>query len=168
MDDMVAQYAFKLLSISPSLLLVYLSHRKKEDQCLRVWQALLSDISRHPDVVEASIRPLLDAAQHGSLPLYLKPSTGEVDVLVENLISRILAGESTHAAFVRQALQSPGIYSLLPFLPRFSLASSKATFYLRTAITSHWRGLSPDLLFKLISPSAILRYRYSHSNHPWI
>lgn len=108
MDDMVLKYAFKLLSVSPSLLLAYLGHRKYESQCLQVWQVLLSDISRHPDVAETSIKPLLNAVEGGSLPSYLKPSTGEVNVLIGHLLSEVLAGNPTHSTFVRQVLLSPG------------------------------------------------------------
>ncbi|KAF9458921.1 hypothetical protein BDZ94DRAFT_1068633 [Collybia nuda] len=110
MDTVVVQHVFKLLGISPSLLLAYLCHREQESQCLRVWQALLSDISRHPDVAETSIKPLLDAVEREFLPTYLKPSTGEVDVLVQHLLFEVLSGDPTHSIFVRQVLLSPDYF----------------------------------------------------------
>jgi hypothetical protein len=76
-------------------------------QCLRVWHALLSGIAQHPDKVQPSVKLLLDAAQRGVLPSYLKPIAGELDVLVEDLLEDALAGDARRLAFVKQVLDVP-------------------------------------------------------------
>ncbi|KAF5380135.1 hypothetical protein D9615_006188 [Tricholomella constricta] len=110
MDDMTAQHAFLLLEVSSTLLLAYLTYRKDEGHCLRLWHGLLSGIGRYPEKAEQSIKPLLDAVQSGILPQYLKPNVGEIDALTENLLAGALAGNLTHLSFVRQVLQSPDYF----------------------------------------------------------
>ena len=52
---------------------------------------------------------LLDAAQKGQLPSYLKPSGGELDVIVANLLEKALtAVDSDEAGLIRQMLTNPG------------------------------------------------------------
>ncbi|RDB18704.1 E3 ubiquitin-protein ligase listerin [Hypsizygus marmoreus] len=110
MDEMTTQYAIQLLAVSPSLLLAYLTHRKDQYHCLGVWRTLLSSIARHPAKAEHSITPLLDAAQKGTLPHYLKPDTGDADTLVENLLAKALVGDVAYLALARQVLQSPDYF----------------------------------------------------------
>lgn len=52
---------------------------------------------------------LLDAAQRGQLPSYLKPNGGELDVIVANLLEKALtAVDSEEVGLVRQILTTSG------------------------------------------------------------
>ncbi|KAG6896299.1 hypothetical protein C0992_009252 [Termitomyces sp. T32_za158] len=112
-DALHAQHATLLLHTSPALLLSYLTHRKSPRHCSSVWHALLAGIARQPDLhaaeLNAYVRPLLDAAQRGILPEYLKPKECEVDSMVQGLVERALAGDGGEAwsTIVMQVLQSP-------------------------------------------------------------
>jgi hypothetical protein len=108
MDETTVGHALLLLTVSPPLLLAYLSHRRNQAQSLQVWHALLSGIAENPDKVEPTIKLLLDATQRGVLPSHLKPNAGELDALVENLLEDALAGDAGRLAFVKQVLDVPG------------------------------------------------------------
>lgn len=109
----MTQNAFLLLEISPRFLLAYFAHRRDNDRCLRVWRLLLGCISQNPEKAELSIKPLLDAAQKDALPRYLKPGTGEVDALIDDLITQTLGGDPAYLPLVRQVLQTPGKFIVI-------------------------------------------------------
>ncbi|KAF8970121.1 hypothetical protein BDZ97DRAFT_1792056 [Flammula alnicola] len=116
LDTLLSQHAFRLLDLSPSLLLSYLIHRKNEPKALAVWHSLLSSISSNsetdhvPD--QKSIGSLLDAAQKGHLPKYLRPQAGELDSLIGGLLEKSLAGPmgSDELVLIRQILVSSGYF----------------------------------------------------------
>lgn len=59
---------------------------------------------------QKSIVRLLDAAQQGRLPSYLKPKGGELDELVGGLLEKALTGPvgSDEVGLVRQILKTSG------------------------------------------------------------
>ncbi|KAF8198654.1 hypothetical protein BJ912DRAFT_1055525 [Pholiota molesta] len=94
LDELFSEYAFRLLTLHPSLLLSYLIHRKDETKALGVWHSLLSSIASK---AESDHLPdlnvfggLLDAAQKGLLPKYLTPQAGELDSLIGLLLENAL------------------------------------------------------------------------------
>jgi E3 ubiquitin-protein ligase listerin len=104
----VVEHGFLLLTVSPSLLLAYLVHRKDKVQCGRVWHVLLTTVAQYPDKAEHGIKPLLDAAQQGVLPSYLRPKAGELDILVTDLLQAALASDMERLGLVKQVLEVPG------------------------------------------------------------
>lgn len=86
------------MTLSPSLLFLYLSHRGDEQLCSKLWQGLLSNASQGMDVALATLPALLDGAQKGSIPSYLEP---DGDVL-DSTVSLLLADALTK----HQAIQS--------------------------------------------------------------
>ncbi|KAG5641970.1 hypothetical protein DXG03_003844 [Asterophora parasitica] len=105
-DDLISQHAFMLLRVSSTLILAYLTHRKDEGHCLRLWHALLAGIARYPEKAEPSMNPLLDAVERDILPRYLMPSIGEIDGLIEKFLAQALTGDAAHLSFVQQVLRS--------------------------------------------------------------
>lgn len=84
-----------------------------------VWHSLLSSIAftvtvtagREERISEQErIVRLLDAAQQGQLPSYLKPGGGELDVLVASLLEKALTAvdSSDEVGLVRQILTTSG------------------------------------------------------------
>lgn len=110
LDETVVEYGFLLLTVSPSLLLAYLIHRKHEAQCGRVWHVLLTGMAEHPDKAEHAIQPLLDAAQGAVLHSYLRPSTVGLDALVGGLLEVALTSDAKRLAFVKQVLEVPDYF----------------------------------------------------------
>lgn len=53
---------------------------------------------------------LLDAAQQGQIPSYLKPKEGELDAIVGGLLEKVLTGliGSDEVGLVRQILKTSG------------------------------------------------------------
>jgi len=83
----------------------------------------LSNIASRADSADhipdqKSITSLLDAAQKGQLPKYLKPYAGELDNLVGGMLERALAGPvgSNEALLVRQILIASGAPNSFHFL----------------------------------------------------
>lgn len=84
-----------------------------------VWHSLLSSIASTVTVTASQeeripepvpIVRLLDAAQQGQLPSYLKPDGGELDALVASLLEKALTAidSSDEVGFVRQILKTSG------------------------------------------------------------
>jgi hypothetical protein len=84
-----------------------------------VWHSLLSSIASAVTVAASQeekipeqepIARLLDAAQQGQLPSYLKPKGGELDVVVGSLLDKALTGhvDSDEVGLVRQILTTSG------------------------------------------------------------
>lgn len=69
---------------------------------------LLAGLAQRPEKAEHAVKPLLDAAQRGVLPSYLKPNVSELDALVEHLLEVALASDAERLAFVKQVLEVPG------------------------------------------------------------
>jgi len=126
-DDMTSEKVFLLLSASPSLLLAYLSYRQDEDRCLNLWHALLSGVALHPEAIQVSLSPLLEAAQKELLPKYLKPKARELDEQVGKLLADALAGPiaTVQLSVVRQLLQTSGEYCLTPICTMFPLTLTR-------------------------------------------
>jgi E3 ubiquitin-protein ligase listerin len=106
-------------SVIPALLLTYLSHRRDEGRTLTSWHALLCGISEQPEVPQAVILSLLDAARNDLLPTYLRPETDELGVVVEKLLLDVLhssAGTPRHSLLSR-LLQTPRKFLSIINLP---------------------------------------------------
>jgi hypothetical protein len=83
-----------------------------------VWHSLLSSIASTVTVTASQeervpeqepIVRLLDAAQKGQLPSYLKPNGGELDALVGGLLEKAwTAVDSDEVGLVRQILTASG------------------------------------------------------------
>ena len=73
-----------------------------------MWHALLTSLAHHSDNAEAAMKQLLDAAQRGVLPSYLRPDAGELDAFVRDLLEVALVPDAGHLAFVKQVLEVPG------------------------------------------------------------
>jgi hypothetical protein len=84
-----------------------------------VWHSLLSSIAFTVTVTASQeeripeqepIVRLLDAAQQGQLPSYLKPNGGELDALVSSLLEKALTAvdSSDEVGLVRQILKTSG------------------------------------------------------------
>ncbi|KAI0711424.1 hypothetical protein C8Q76DRAFT_677774 [Earliella scabrosa] len=107
-DDLVQNYTHQLLIALPSLLLLYLRHRKDEAACLSVWHKVLEAVARHTDEVDTLLPPLLDAADKGALPAYLRPQGEELHELAGHLLTNALNGppNTTNASLFRRLLLS--------------------------------------------------------------
>ncbi|CAA7268465.1 unnamed protein product [Cyclocybe aegerita] len=96
LDSLLSQHSYRLLTLSPPLLLSYLVHRKDESKALAVWHSLLSSAagsaanSQAPD--QKAMNSLLGAVHQGRLPKYLKPQGGELDGLVGGFLEEALGG----------------------------------------------------------------------------
>lgn len=84
-----------------------------------VWHSLLSSIASSVTVSASQeertlerkpMMQLLDAAQRGQLPSYLKPKGGELDALVGSLLEKALTGSvgSDEVRLVGQILTTSG------------------------------------------------------------
>ncbi|KAF8156982.1 hypothetical protein B0H34DRAFT_711453 [Crassisporium funariophilum] len=92
-DTLLSRHAFLVLRLSPQLFLSYLLYRKDEAKCSTVWHSLLSSIAsaaRAGQLEPKYFAQILDAAQQGRLPKYLKPKEGELDRLVGDLLENAL------------------------------------------------------------------------------
>lgn len=119
-----------MLVTSPSLLLLYLSHRGDQALCSQVWQNILSGIDLHREDVEKNLPPLLDAAEHNVLPVYLKPVNHELDDLVNGFLVEIrLDARGPVQQIVRRLLRTPGIViSLICSVNRIQRLYCRAVF----------------------------------------
>jgi hypothetical protein len=109
MDTLLTNNAFKLLPTAPSLLLTYLSCRQDEERTLALWHVLLSEIAQQPTLPEKAVSAVLDAAQKGILPKYLKPKANELDAMMAKWLADVLSssgGTQMHLLF--QLLQNAG------------------------------------------------------------
>ncbi|GBE89079.1 hypothetical protein SCP_1500820 [Sparassis crispa] len=91
-DETIQRHAYQLISFAPSLLLVYLSHRKDDALCSALWHRALLEIASHPDTAVTTLPPLLDAAERGFLPQYLKHEVNELDDLAGRLLTVAVTG----------------------------------------------------------------------------
>lgn len=141
MDEMVTRYPYRLLVVSPSLLLAYLSHRNNQERCLQSWHALLSSVSSYPEALRASLTPLLDAAQNGILPKYLKPKADELgDLIGKCLVDALAPAGSAQLTLVRRILRTSGQFR--------SLGRSFVRLLSFSPVQDHF--LSPNALSVLI------------------
>ncbi|KAJ7584094.1 hypothetical protein C8J56DRAFT_1005201 [Mycena floridula] len=79
MDSLVAEDVYRLLSVSPTLFVAYLSHRNDASKCLEIWHNVLSVVAAHQDGLAVSLSRLLDAVQKHKLSRDLKPQSSELD-----------------------------------------------------------------------------------------
>ena len=106
-DDMVTRNAYRLLLLAPSFLLSYLSHRNTENLCLQSWNSLLSSVANHPETIQTSLSPLLDAAQRGSLRTNLTPQAGQLDNIILTTLDKALRGSVDDLGFIQRVLGTP-------------------------------------------------------------
>jgi E3 ubiquitin-protein ligase listerin len=88
------KYAYRLLTLSHNILLVYLTHRGDVELCKQLWQNILEDIAEHPEEALATLNPLLRAAEQGTLPDDLRPQGDELDATVGQFLVTGLSGRS--------------------------------------------------------------------------
>ncbi|KAI0790522.1 hypothetical protein C8Q75DRAFT_762281 [Abortiporus biennis] len=155
-DDTLQQHVTRLLSILPSLMLVYFKFRGNEKRSEDLWVKILATLAREDDFI-GKIKPLLDAAEKGLLPEFLKPKKDELDKMIELiLVDAISVGESDKLRFIERLLKKPdhfiskscfhGLVSTV--IESFSLHSQKV-FY------------DEDVLINsFVSPLAILNIVY--------
>ena len=78
---------YKLLVTMPSLLMLYLKHRKDEAAGLEVWHKVLEGVASHAGDTQSAFSVLLNAADNGSLPSYLRPRGEELHDAVGGLLT---------------------------------------------------------------------------------
>ena len=78
-----------------------------------MWHILLDGISGHSEAVQSALPILLDAAQQGILPKYLRPKDGELEGEVGTLVVEVLecSGRTPQLPILRQLLQISGEFS---------------------------------------------------------
>jgi E3 ubiquitin-protein ligase listerin len=123
-------------SVIPSLLLTYFSHRRDEGRTLTSWHALLWGISQQPEVPQAVILSLLDAAQNDLLPTYLRPEADDLGVVFEKLLLNVLhySAGAPQLSLLSRLLQTPREFLIIvnlspsPADPRIDYFLSDTTF----------------------------------------
>ncbi|PFH48098.1 hypothetical protein AMATHDRAFT_66268, partial [Amanita thiersii Skay4041] len=107
-DDLLTKHSFYLLQHSPVLVQTYLSYRNNEVQCSMLWHTLLSAMSRRTLKDLSFVIPILDAAESGHLPVYLKPKDNELDESIEQWITEAVSGppEPTAISHMRKVLKA--------------------------------------------------------------
>lgn len=91
-DELVQSQTYRLLKTLPTLLLLYLRHRDRQEACLSVWHSVLESLARHTDEIDILFPPLLDAADGGYLPAYLRPQGEELHEVASHLLTDALSG----------------------------------------------------------------------------
>ncbi|KAK2461029.1 hypothetical protein APHAL10511_006970 [Amanita phalloides] len=91
-DGLLNEHAFLLLEHSSPLIRAYLEFRGDKEQCVKVWQALLSAVARQPQKGLVLMTPVLTAAQNGHLPPYLRPRDNELDSLISKWVDDAVEG----------------------------------------------------------------------------
>ncbi|KAF8650294.1 hypothetical protein AX16_005322 [Volvariella volvacea WC 439] len=150
LDDVVSKYPLKLFSLTPTLLLGYLAHRKDASRYLPVWHTLLSEIAStssagQSDSVGSSVALLLDAITKGHIPPDLKPKGDELDQVVSELLGGVLLvgngisvkeeNATERIEILKRLLQNP-----VPFL------SANGTQDLYQKIASHFHIILEEVL----------------------
>ena len=116
MDDLFYRHSFRILSLSPSLLLSYLNHRTDNSKCLAVWHSLLSEIASTPRsdrlLESKATGNLLAAVQKGQLPRYLTPQDGELNDLIGGLLQTALSESinADEASLLKEIFKFPGLF----------------------------------------------------------
>jgi hypothetical protein len=160
----VKQNAYRLLAVSPPLIIVYLSRREDRDQCLQVWHAVLSGIVRHPECLHSNLASLLNASCNAALPNYLKPKANELDALVEASLTDVLSGSAPtgKVSLLSRLLASPGEYQsmMLVFVHSATSCLRQATFFLTVDFIQCCIQSSPPLHVRSTMGFAIQPSRY--------
>ncbi|TCD68845.1 hypothetical protein EIP91_009559 [Steccherinum ochraceum] len=107
-DDTVVSHTSRILAISPPLLFLYFSHRKDEQLCNDLWGNLLLSISQDNETSEATLKPLLEAVENGSVPAFMRPKADELEKTVSLLLAEALTRHEADAALdvVRRILRN--------------------------------------------------------------
>ncbi|KAF9447824.1 hypothetical protein P691DRAFT_670660 [Macrolepiota fuliginosa MF-IS2] len=98
-DELTKTHAAFLLDSWPTLVVSYLSHRKNEKKSLDLWHALLNVVASIADDSKMKVASgIVQAAQKGGLPSYLRPRANELDGIIGNLLQSVLAGSTATSA----------------------------------------------------------------------
>jgi hypothetical protein len=126
------QHTYQLLSISPALPLVYLSHRDDQDRCLQLWHAVLGGMAHHPESLRQELTSLVHASHNGVLPSYLRPKSDELDTFLQASLADLLSGSipTISLSLVGQILANPGeCWNRGPRLDLLNSLFVQAAFY---------------------------------------
>ena len=104
-----------LLSISPRILLMYISRRAEQYLCVQLWHNIISAIIQHLADCRADLSTIMQA----DLPAYMKPPGNGMDAIVSDILRDTLSGAATkdRVTFVKQVLtkhRKSGFFIVLP------------------------------------------------------
>lgn len=109
-DETVSTHAYRILSLSPKVLLIYLSHRSDNERRSSLWHILLRETAQHDESLPLGLSALVDLAQAESFSGILRPSRNELDPAVAQLF--VTSSRSTNDAqsytLLKRVLQNPG------------------------------------------------------------
>ena len=158
------QNAYRLLAVSPPLVITYLSRREDRDHCLQVWHAVLSGIVRHPERLHSNLTSLFHVSCNAALPNHLKPKANELDTLVGASLTDVLNGSAPTGMvpLLSRLLASPGEYQrmMLAFVHSAISCLPQATFFLTVDFMQCCIKSPPPLHVRLIMAFAMQPSRY--------
>lgn len=110
MDESFTRYAFRLLTFSPQILSIYLSHRGDDGRRSSLWHALLRETAAQDSQLLTGLAALTDLAQEVELADTLRPSEDELESAVSRLLvsSSHAAGDPQKYSMLKRILQNPG------------------------------------------------------------
>lgn len=94
-DELLRTQTAVLYETSPPFIFSYLAHCKNEEGVLGLWHSLLDVVATNTHDAEKAKKVAMDviqAAQKGNLPTYLKPKSNELDEMVGRLLGGVLEG----------------------------------------------------------------------------
>ncbi|KAI0747035.1 hypothetical protein C8Q80DRAFT_1178930 [Daedaleopsis nitida] len=91
-DILVQSHTLRLLTTLPSLLMLYFKYRDDQEACLAVWHKVLEAVARNTHEIDRLLLPLLNAADEGALPTYLRPQGEELHEAAGSLLTEALSG----------------------------------------------------------------------------
>ena len=109
--------ADRLLSVSPRLLLIYISRRAEQDLCVQLWHNIVSAIIQHLADGSADLSTIMQA----DLPAYMRPPGNGMDAIVSDILRDTLSGAATkdRVTFVKQVLTKPRKSGFVMSLPGY-------------------------------------------------
>ena len=89
-DETIAKHASQVLSMSPTLLLLYFANRNDEPLCNDLWDSLLTSVSQEPETAQTDLGSLLYIVENERAPSYLRSQTDVLDKTVSILLAEAL------------------------------------------------------------------------------
>lgn len=119
-----------LLIETPSVLVIFLRHRRDPRLQSSLWSKVLSVLASERSVGEHVLRIMLLAVEQNQLPGDLHPEDDELDVLVKELVTRLLNHCDTEIlSTVRDLLQHPGNFAVFYESNMLSILCNKRVSY---------------------------------------